>query len=102
MIRHISLVNVLFFILSFASFLPSSGLAQPLENNTDRWGSDLNCIYPVTSPEECRDMCAGTEGCQAFTWVRPRYVRNEPICCLKNPVPAPSPNKCCVSGVIAW
>jgi len=92
----------LFLPLLLGLALAASPARAQLEFNTDRWGSDLDCRYPVPSPEICRTMCDREPGCRAFTWVKPRYVRNEPVCCMKYEIPPPSPNACCVSGVKAW
>lgn len=71
-----------------------------VEADTDRMGSDYSG-YDLSSadPELCRKACDGDAQCKAYTYVKPGVQGPNARCYLKNAVPAPSPNACCVSGV---
>jgi hypothetical protein len=89
--------------LAFAALLgltPQTVLAQGLEYGVDRPGLDYkNFNLPAADPNLCRDACAGDPQCRAFTFVRPGYQGPSARCWLKNQVPNPVDNSCCVSGV---
>lgn len=71
-----------------------------LEHNTDRPGADMkNFDLPRPEPELCARSCRDTQGCVAFTFVRPGVQGPNPRCWLKNAVPQAVPNNCCISGV---
>lgn len=55
--------------------------------------------FEVTEPQECRDACASETPCLAFTYVKPGIQGVNANCWLKNTVPAPTPDNCCISGV---
>ena len=69
------------------------------EVNTDRYGSDYNCIRGVETPAACRTRCSEETQCKAYTWVKPGAIEPEAICCLKDAVPPATRNNNCVSGV---
>jgi len=74
---------------------PSNGL----EWNVDRPGSDYRSFdLPSPSPEMCQSTCMNEPTCVAFTYVNPGVQGPNPRCWLKNAVPAPVPQSCCVSG----
>ena len=78
---------------------------EQLEVGIDRPGSDLVCNFPVSSAGECSSMCQGKLACVSFTWVKAGHFpqppfNGNPICCLKDSIPAPIKNDCCVSGVL--
>jgi 1-phosphatidylinositol phosphodiesterase len=76
------------------------GHATDLEYGTDRPGMDINNFdLPSARPEDCRDACMNDARCVAFTYVNPGVQGPSARCWLKNPVPNPNPNNCCVSGV---
>ncbi|HVG62685.1 MAG TPA: PAN domain-containing protein [Hyalangium sp.] len=72
---------------------PVSG-PMALEQNTDRPGADLSSIPNVASAEACRERCASTGACAAFT-----FVQTESRCVLKVNVAPPVARSCCTSGV---
>jgi len=77
----------------------SSGSAT-LELNVNRRGSDYRSFdLASTRPEECRDTCMIEPQCVAFTYVNPGVQGPSARCWLKNSVPPPSAENCCVSGV---
>ncbi len=74
--------------------------AGPLEHDVDRPGSDIqNFDLPQAEPSLCQRACLDNPTCVAFTFVRPGVQGPRPRCWLKNAVPNPIPNGCCVSGV---
>jgi hypothetical protein len=79
---------------------PGAGSGAALEYGTNRGGMDYNS-FDLTSgrPEECRDACMADANCAAFTFVNPGVQGPSARCWLKNPVPPPTPDGCCVSGV---
>jgi hypothetical protein len=77
----------------------SSGVKEPLELNFDRYGSDLNSFeLTFPNPYDCQLACQGSPACRAWTYVNPGPGTNA-RCWLKNPIPAPTANNCCISGV---
>jgi len=74
--------------------------APGLEFNVDRRGSDYRSFdLGAPQPEACRNACMGDPACVAFTYVNPGVQGPSARCWLKNSVPPPAPNGCCVSGV---
>lgn len=83
--------------------LPAShgpGPASSWENNTDRAGGDYsNFNLSSPHPENCRTACNSDVHCRAWTYVKPGVQGPQARCWLKNHVPAPHHDTCCVSGV---
>jgi hypothetical protein len=74
--------------------------AQGLEFGVDRPGRDYrNFDLPANDPALCQNACFGEAQCKAFTFVRPGIQGPSARCWLKNQVPNPVNNACCVSGV---
>jgi len=74
------------------------GPPPAMEHNVDRPGNDFsNTVQP--NANQCRAVCKTINGCAAWTWVRPGVQGPQPRCYLKNPVPPPVPNGCCISGI---
>ncbi len=72
----------------------------PLEDNTDRPGSDYsNFDLPSADPNLCSAACEADSNCKAFTYVRPGVQGSNARCWLKNSVPDAASGSCCVSGV---
>lgn len=72
-----------------------------LEEDTDRYGSDFQRVeMGAPDPWACRTACVNNGACQTFTYVKPGVQGPNPICYLKNAAPAPTPNACCVSGMV--
>jgi len=64
--------------------------------------SDMDYTYLDLSepnPELCRQACIEDSRCAAFTYVKPGFLSTNTRCYLKDPVPEPSVNECCISGV---
>jgi hypothetical protein len=75
--------------------VPGAGL----EPNVDRPGSDyrsFDLAYPRA--EDCQNACMAEPQCLAFTYVNPGVQGPSARCWLKNQVPTPVANACCVSG----
>jgi hypothetical protein len=49
-------------------------------------------------PAMCQASCNYNAQCVAWTYVKPGVQGPVPRCYLKNAVPAPTRNACCVSG----
>lgn len=72
-----------------------------LEENTDRPGMNYKTDYMnTTDPKFCANMCANDPNCKAWTYVK-LGVRgtNSTECWLKNAIPDPVSDDCCISGV---
>jgi hypothetical protein len=48
---------------------------------------------------QCRSACKTESACLAWTFVRPGVQGPKARCWLKNKIPPPTPNSCCVSGI---
>ena len=97
-ILEIGLCIGAFFILVIVDGAKSFG--QGMELDTDRLGSDFRDFdLPLALPELCQTICATDSNCKAWTYVKPSYQGQRARCWLKNSVPNPSRNTCCISGV---
>ncbi len=75
-------------------------LAEGMENNTDRAGSDIHRFeLQDANPGICQARCTKLERCKAWTYVRPGVQGPKAVCYLKNAAPQAASNKCCISGV---
>jgi hypothetical protein len=73
--------------------------AANLEPNVDRPGADYRSFdLPTPSPADCQSACMSDAACAAFTYVSPGVQGPNARCMLKNAVPQPVPQTCCVSG----
>ena len=70
------------------------GQTADLEDDTNRFGKDY-LELPSASPAACRNSCQVDGRCKAFT-----FVKASGACFLKNEIPPPSANVCCVSGMV--
>jgi hypothetical protein len=50
------------------------------------------------NPDLCRDACAGRDGCEGYTYVKPGLQGPEAVCYLKGRIQRATENACCVSG----
>jgi hypothetical protein len=81
---------------------PALGSAQgvSVEDNVNRQGADYrNFDLPQPNWDLCRSACAGDGACRAYTYVKPGVQGPNARCWLKDSVPTPVANGCCVSGV---
>jgi hypothetical protein len=76
-------------------------LAPGLEARTDRPGGDYREVPRASweGAESCQQLCQHDAQCSAWTWVRGGIQGPNPRCYLKNTVPNPVQNECCISGV---
>jgi hypothetical protein len=94
------------FILCFSAAAGSAagGEANPqrqawIEQDVDRPGSDLRILWLRGGPEGCQAACAQHPLCRSYTYVRPGIPGRLEGCWLKNGIPPPVADGCCVSGV---
>jgi hypothetical protein len=73
-----------------------------IERDIDRPGRDIKpgFVLAEARPELCRTACIDEPQCAAYTYVKPGTQGGEARCWLKNGVPNPVANPCCVSGAI--
>lgn len=77
--------------------LSEAGTREP---GWDRPGSDyFSFILRAPRDSMCAWRCMQDSRCRAWTYVRPGIQGPRARCWLKNAVPAPVRNTCCVSGV---
>jgi hypothetical protein len=68
--------------------------------NTNLMGSDYGTAVLSTDDwTECRSRCRADNQCVAWTAVHPGVQGPNARCWLKNAIPEPSANSCCVSGI---
>lgn len=76
--------------------------APKMEVNTDRRGLDYTSFdLSAPDPALCLNRCEQDTACRAWTYVKPGVQGPKARCWLKNAVPAPLRDACCVSGVKA-
>jgi PAN domain len=84
--------------------LPHASLAQKLEENTNRPGSDFRDFdLPSPDPLLCQKACVEDEQCRSFTYLKPNTGPGSPQtphCWLKNGIPAAKRDSAFVSGVV--
>jgi hypothetical protein len=71
------------------------------EKDTNRPGHDYQ-VVDVYSLEECANRCKNEQQCQSFTAVIPQNLQQSGgagKCHLKDAVPPPISDKCCISGL---
>ncbi|MCP4129266.1 MAG: hypothetical protein GY753_19735 [Gammaproteobacteria bacterium] len=87
--------------LSGCSGYTSPRIVKPeIELNTDRPGSDIQTIrLEMAKPHLCADACFSSDGCKAWTYVKPGILGPDAHCRLKSQVPTPKRSSCCISGV---
>jgi hypothetical protein len=79
--------------------------SQPLprsemELNTDRPGLDIQTLrLEQAKPHLCSNTCYSSDGCKAWTYVKPGLLGPDAYCRLKSAVPAPKRSSCCISGI---
>ena len=78
-----------------------------MEYRTNRPGSDFDVpgmfdmpiLLDRASPETCQSLCRGIGQCRAWTYVLPGFQGPEARCWLKEAVPPPIEDDCCISGI---
>jgi len=86
---------------SLILFFPGIPEATPfsIEQNVNRSGGDFLRYQQIGHHERCRQLCDGDARCVSFTWVRPGRQGPTGNCWLKNSIPRPNRDNCCISGV---
>ena len=70
------------------------------EMNVNRVGEDYRDYAPAKDdPALCAQACAKESRCRAWTWVKNKHEPPTGHCWLKEAVPDPGQDDCCVSGV---
>jgi hypothetical protein len=96
---------ILVFFLCCPTFLPAGerdpkpGQPAWVEPGVDRPGSDFKILWLRGGPEACLEACAQNPLCQSYTYVREGVAGRMEGCWLKDDVPPPVRDECCVSGV---
>lgn len=73
---------------------------EQVQQNTNRPGSDYKHFdIEAAEPDICKEFCRSDSNCKAYTYVKPGIQGFRPQCWLKDAVPAPKSDQCCVSGV---
>jgi hypothetical protein len=91
--------------LSFAGSVPAGAgdgeLRQQrwVEPEVDRPGSDFKILWLRGGAEACQEACAQNPLCKSYTYVREGVRGRTEGCWLKDDVPPPVEDGCCVSGV---
>ncbi len=76
------------------------GALGGMEQGVDRPGGDYHGFpMGLGKPEQCREACKSDTRCRAWTHVKPGIKGPQAVCFLKNQVPPPRKDACCVSGV---
>lgn len=74
--------------------------AQDMESGVDRFGADFKGVsLQAARPELCLSQCEQDNNCKAWTYVKPGPSAQAAQCFLKNSVPPPVQDACCISGV---
>ena len=69
-----------------------------MQGAVNRPGADFaNFDLPTADPRLCQGECAHNATCRAWTYVEPDK-NHAPHCWVKNPIPGPANDLCCVSG----
>ena len=93
--------NLLFLlIIELSIYSPLSYARGTFEYDTNRNGGDFaNFALPQNSPLMCQAACDSSPACVAWTFVKPGVIQANPVCFLKNTIPAASANATTISGL---
>jgi hypothetical protein len=78
---------------------PKPGQPAWVEPGVDRPGSDFKILWLRGGPEACLEACAQNPLCKSYTYVREGVAGRMEGCWLKDDIPPPVEDGCCVSGV---
>ncbi len=82
---------------------PKTEISYPegVEVNIDRPGKDYkNFDLPYPDYNLCKTACEKEPSCRAWTYIKPYTIQGaKPRCWLKNGIPNPTHNNCCISGI---
>ena len=92
-------VRFLLPVVALMTAAPIVALAQIVELNIDRAGSDYrNFVLAAPSYELCLRACAKDDRCKAWTYVQPGLQGPSARCWLKSVIPDKRASTCCISG----
>jgi hypothetical protein len=99
-----TLTGMVLSLFSVTVFPARDGEPTPLqpawvEPDVDRPGSDFKILWLRGGVEACQEACAQNPLCKSYTYVRAGVSGRLEGCWLKNGVPSPVEDGCCVSGV---
>jgi len=87
------------FIILIGALLVAAGTAQAQVGYERKGGDYTSFKVPNSDPAVCAARCEREPRCRAWSFSFPRTVDVLAICSLKNSVPPPVADDCCVSGV---
>jgi hypothetical protein len=71
-----------------------------MEMDVNRFGEDfMDLDLPSPDPRLCAEACAKDPRCKAWTMVKPGIQAEGAKCWLKEQIPSPGPDECCISGL---
>ncbi len=71
-----------------------------MQRDVDLFGGDYKGFaLAQPDPALCRNACNREAACRSWTYTKPGIKGQQAACFLKNTVPQPRPDRCCVSGV---
>jgi|GEM_PF-6561519 len=97
-------ILVFFFTIMVIPIIPSGAFCDDTystEENTDRQGMD-NSHFKMNPNDDyslCAQACMENPECRVYTYVRPGIQGDNPVSWLKNGVPDPKNDICCISGL---
>ena len=70
------------------------------EGSTDRSGNDMKVVTLAADQDAaaCEALCAATQGCVAYTYVKQSKTVPQPVCRIKDAKPFGHQSSCCTSG----
>ena len=75
------------------------GIKDGMEYGVDRMGLDYRGFeLSDADPKICQSSCSADPQCKAWTYVKPGIQGNLARCWLKDKIPQPRANDCCISG----
>ena len=93
-------LRVLGFGVGLLLLFPAASETQRYNERINRPGGDFaNFDLPQPYPRTCEIACTQKTQCRAWTYVRPGVQGAKARCWLKDSVPFPVEDACCVSGV---
>jgi hypothetical protein len=79
---------------------PAEGrVFTPMQVDTDLFGGDYQG-FDVSNADACERECKKDPRCKAWSYVRPGVQGPQARCYLKDRIPSPTPNTCCISGSV--
>ena len=86
-------------VVAIVATTPSFAIAQVVEFNTERAGSDYrNFALAAPGYKMCLQACEKDDRCKAWTYAQPGLQGPAARCWLKNLIPNRRASTCCISG----